>query len=101
MNDLMREEFEAWAKDHEIYGDDGERFPMARLSGCYYENVQTQAAWEAWQASRESLVVELPPSISVTPIGGDGIQECLDCNGEYLHGHLVVAAIHAAGVKTK
>lgn len=59
-NEKIREEFEQWAKDHEIYGDDGERFPMSRLSGCYYENVQTQAAWEAWQASRAAIVVELP-----------------------------------------
>lgn len=49
----------------------------------------------------DSIVVELPPSIGVAPIGGDGIQEFIDCNGEYLHGHLVVAALTAAGVKYK
>jgi hypothetical protein len=50
----IREEFEAWAHAHEVYEDDGEKLPMGRLSGCYYEHVQTQAAWEAWQASRAS-----------------------------------------------
>ena len=61
-----------------------------------------QQAWKAaWLASRECLVIELPPSIGVTLIGGDGIQEFIDCNGEYLHGHLVVDALTAAGVKYK
>lgn len=54
----MREDFEAWACSHEVYEDDGERLPMARLSGCYYEHLQTQAAWEAWQASREALAAQ-------------------------------------------
>ena len=84
MSDLMREGFDAWWASTPILK----------------ENKRTLAE-KAWQASRESLVVELPPSISVTPIGGDGIQECLDCNGEYLHGHLVVGALTAAGVKYK
>ena len=95
MSDLMRSEFEAWAKDHEIYGDDGERFPMARLSGCYYENVQTQAAWEAWQASRERLVIELPADAHLSR---DGLDE------NYLAGDMrdqIVESIHAAGVKYK
>jgi hypothetical protein len=54
----MREDFEAWACSHEVYEDDGERLPMTRLSGCYYEHVQTQAAWEAWQASRDALAAQ-------------------------------------------
>lgn len=91
MTDLMRSEFEAWAKDHEIYGDDGERFPMARLSGCYYENVQTQAAWEAWQASRERLVIELPVRSCEAAVSGmnyhKGWNDCLDWSGKNIEEH--------------
>ena len=108
MSDLMREEFEKKYK---------------APTGCYWNSMTgeyTQSWYElegddvidkeirihndrflTWKASRECLVIELPPSIGVTPIGGDGIQEFIDCNGEYLHGHLVVDALTAAGVKYK
>lgn len=56
-NDNMREEFEAWASSpefglragHFVKGDDGE-----------YVNYPTQCYWQVWQASRESLVIEVP-----------------------------------------
>lgn len=94
-NEKMREDFEAWAViDH--------RYSIARTyTDLRYDEYDTEGAWYAWLASRECLVIELPPSIGVTPIGGDGIQEFIDCNGEYLHGHLVVDALTAAGVKYK
>ena len=95
MSDLLREEFEAWAVTDYKYS-------LTRFYTDFrYDDDDTEAAWDAWQASRECLVIELPPSIGVAPIGGDGIQEFIDCNGEYLHGHLVVGALTAAGVKYK
>lgn len=95
MSDLMLKQFEAWAVMDNQYS-------IARTyTDLRYDEDDTEAAWDAWQSSRECLVIDLPPSIGVTPIGGDGIQEFIDCNGEYLHGHAVVDAINAAGVKTK
>lgn len=52
----MREQFEAWARSK---GLDLEyrNFPGI---GQFYECPRTLLALEAWQASRESVVVELP-----------------------------------------
>jgi hypothetical protein len=96
----MREEFEAWARGHEVYEDDGERLPMDRLSGCYYEHVQTQAAWEAWQASRKSLVIELPNRFA------EKYQDYYDdveggCFNEARYIDDLTAAIEAAGLGVK
>jgi hypothetical protein len=53
--DKMREEFEAWAvsicRDVTRY-DDG---------ACEYACMDTESDWLCWQASREALVIELPP----------------------------------------
>ena len=74
-----REEFEVWAEEN--LGLSVRRTP----SGAY-QSFGVYSAWEAWQASREALVIELPDE--------DGMQ-----------GHLwapdVVAAMEAAGVKVK
>lgn len=58
MTDKMKSEFEAWASSpafglrpgHFAKDDDGE-----------YVNYPTQCYWQIWQASREALVIELPP----------------------------------------
>ena len=51
--DKMREEFEEWA----IL----EGLPLLFLDKHnFYESHVTDIAWQAWQASRQSLVVELP-----------------------------------------
>lgn len=63
----MREEFEAWATNRCVsitkapeammfFG--GRRVP----AGCYIM-ADTELAWEAWQASRAALRVELPPEL--------------------------------------
>lgn len=90
MSDLMREEFETWSgdkSDKEIH----QRGPRAGK----YKNPVMQRSWEAWQASRGRLVIELPEKARITDpsdmlfIGSNGaINKCRD-------------AIHAAGVKTK
>ena len=83
MSDNMREEFEAWAVTCAWMGLSDECLEF--IDGGYV-NCEVQAAWLAWQASRETLVIELPDE--------DGMQ-----------GHLwapdVVAAMEAAGVKVK
>ncbi|MEQ7920228.1 hypothetical protein ABQX22_13620 [Xanthomonas sp. WHRI 1810A] len=78
MNELkMRQEFEAWAKPHLIYGDDSEDVEGFRLEmeSGYYVWTETQAAWEAWQASRAGLVIELPPAPSVPEDSEEGIDD--------------------------
>ncbi|KKY52757.1 hypothetical protein AAY85_26875 [Pseudomonas amygdali pv. lachrymans] len=87
----MREEFEAWANArygweiHDQYRDESER-TLSTWNGKRYDNRIVEGMWQAWQASREALFIELPDE--------DGMQ-----------GHLwapdVVAAIEAAGVKVK
>lgn len=97
----IREEFETWIDDYgwSIQPD------STGLVGRY-EDDRTQLAWQAWQASRKSLVVELPEE---NPMGsgpgdhGDGRpsfeQHCAaECN-------FIIRdcrdAIHNAGIRTK
>ena len=96
MSDLMREEFE-------------QRFPVPRgvlwRDGAYHREKEKQCTlmahlfylgrWEAWRASRECLVIELPADAHLSR---DGLDE------HYLAGDMrdqIVESIHAAGFKTK
>lgn len=99
MSDLMREEFEVWARRK---GLDLEyrNFPGV---GKFYECPRTLLALESWQASRESLVIRLPDR----PYASEDDQENMS-DYEIGEGHGGIAewdkcraAIHAAGVKTK
>ncbi len=49
----LREEFEKWAAKN------GYRMDLIP-DGDIYSYSSTRCSWEAWQASRESIVVELP-----------------------------------------
>ncbi|CQI98124.1 hypothetical protein [Yersinia frederiksenii] len=49
-----REDFEAWAEKN------GYRMDLIPNSDIYSYS-STRCSWEAWQAARESIVVELPP----------------------------------------
>lgn len=63
----MREEFETWARSQCM---------QLKKDGVVttYAYERTDLAWQAWQASRESLVIELPAE---NPLGsGPG-----DCEG--------------------
>lgn len=61
MRDISREQFEAFASAHEVLKQYGfEKFPAG---GDDYDAIPLQAAWAAWQASREAVVVELPRDI--------------------------------------
>lgn len=79
--DKMREEFEAWATN--VYG-------TARMgvSAGFYSRDEVQGAWQAWQASREEVVVELPK------LALDGVEVV-----EFYVG--VIKALDAAGVSYK
>ena len=56
--DKSREQFEEWAQSN--------RFNVERLNDCngndckWYANAATDMQWDAWQASRAALMVELP-----------------------------------------
>ncbi|WP_122593239.1 hypothetical protein [Pseudomonas viridiflava] len=53
-NDKMREEFEAWVL---------REYPnqhMGRFATGEYHSTVIEHCWQAWQASREALVIELP-----------------------------------------
>lgn len=103
MNDKMREEFEArfpipmyvfWHDETQHYMSHGN--PL----GC----LTYRGRWEGWQASRESLVIELPEKDPAGSGGGD----CGDgrpSEEQYVAAHCNIvlaqcrAAIEAAGLK--
>lgn len=62
--DKMREEFEWWAVGAgywtKMVADEGEN-----CSEAIYASGETRSAWQAWQASRKALVVELPVAFPV------------------------------------
>lgn len=100
MTDKMREEFEAWAITSAWMGLSGECLEF--IDGGYV-NCEVQAAWLAWQASREALVIELPPEPSVP----DEPEEAID--DSFMDGYYAAQGmrnacaqlITAAGLKVK
>lgn len=51
-----REQFEAWTKCPQPEGT----YDLTRIPSGTYKNAETRVAFQAWQASREALVVDLP-----------------------------------------
>lgn len=88
MTDKMREEFEAWRLAKFCGGE--ERLKKCSNAPDVYYYTSEQAAWQAWQASRAALAVELPDSRSLSA-SGDPWSVRDWCKG----------AIEAAGVKVK
>lgn len=84
--DKMREDFEAWHRD---------RYPAVdvrrqNLLGTYTLLIVEQR-WEAWQASREAVVVELPKiegEYLATIVTRSIVSECRK-------------ELHAAGIRTR
>jgi hypothetical protein len=66
----MREEFEAWAEAN--LGLSIRRTP----SGAY-QSFGVYSAWEAWQASREALVIELPEPSGISADGFGYREACV------------------------
>ena len=83
-NDKMREEFEAWAIEDAASTDKTLKFERG---GEWYLGKDHQVmnlGWAAWQASRESLVIDLPKVI-----------------GSLMYSSDVYEAVEAAGLKVK
>ena len=105
MSDLMREEFDAW-QSKETPGADLEHCGEligngpARVS---YRNMYVAERWIGWQASRECLVIDLPPE----PEYPEDPEEAIDdSHMDSYHSAIRMRnacrdSIHAAGVKTK
>jgi len=55
INNKMRAEFEEWINQSEVFKN-----PEWLEDVGQYNYTSTQIMWEAWQASRAALVVELP-----------------------------------------
>lgn len=86
--DKVRAEFEEWYFDRHMVAN--------RWDGLIYNDADQQEAWRAWRASREAVVVELPPRrpvyLSVAPGEAAAFNVALcKCRD----------AIHAAGIRTK
>ncbi|MFJ1336782.1 hypothetical protein ACIKP7_01420 [Pseudomonas caricapapayae] len=54
----MREQFEAW-----VLREWPEQ-SLARFTTGEYQGFTVEHCWQSWQASREAVMVELPPKIS-------------------------------------
>lgn len=84
--DKMREEFEEWAVSAGYWT----KMVVDESDGCsvaIYANGQTRSAWQAWQASRKALVVELPTTWNASftekaiVMDADSVVEALDTAG--------------------
>ena len=82
----MREEFEAWYLD-KFCGEQARLFRCVNADQIYYF-AEVQSGWDAWQASRAAIEVELPKAWQ-TNVGA-----MLTPNGTRF-------AIEAAGLKVK
>lgn len=86
MSEKMREEFEEWFIDNYCYGAG----PVNNGSPVAI------AAWQAWQASRAALVVELPSFENGSIRGYSG-----DCEEANMVVDAVAESLDASGVSYK
>lgn len=84
--ELMRQGFEAYAAGHYLLCEKASHRDEHQLDE--YLDSDMQMAWEAWLASREAVVVELPQ-----PFEGDDFT--------MYDGKEIRAAIEAQGLKVK
>ncbi len=100
----MREEFEAWVWDiyeETLWFDMNREFVLKRNGDEYFGNFLNDR-WEAWQASRAALRVELPD---------DGIEDCQrdwanSCRDNFDTGYCyatdrITQALQQAGIEVK
>lgn len=65
----IREEFEAWADSkYSWLAQEPDHNTLSTWNGGGYENRVVQGMWQAWQASRAALRVELPPTITAEEV---------------------------------
>lgn len=96
MIDLMREQFEALAVIDNQYS-------IARTyTDLRYDEDDTEAAWDAWQSSRECLVIDLPKPTGMDRMPSEmSMQEIREDNRFNRALELAKKALTAAGVKYK
>lgn len=102
----IREDFEAACKQHAIdagFPEYDYGFERSSEDANCYSDSHTQAAWWAWQTSRATLVIELPPSPSVPEDPEEAID---DSHMDAYHSaigmrHACAKFIEAGGVKVK
>lgn len=63
--DKSRQQFESFIKKETGFDLHRTNFPMTKREDQQYSSHQTNLAWLSWQASRESLEVELPDGFGV------------------------------------
>ena len=75
-DEKMREDFEVWASDR--LG-----LTTKKLSSGLYQSFGMHTAWEAWQASRAAIEVELPAKLEYTGSGSaiDACKEAIESLG--------------------
>ena len=97
MNDKMREEFESWVK--QSYPNQS----LDQFNNGEYQGFTLNHCWDAWNASRQAVVIELPPEPTVP----DEPEEAID--DSFMDGYYAaqgmrnacVQNIKAAGLKVK
>lgn len=90
----MREQFEAWVLS-EYPNQSLERFnPLHGVTEGEYTGFTVQHCWQAWQASRSAVVVELPSAIESPPYA------CFQSGWNDMRGE-AVDAIEAQGLKVE
>ncbi|MBV4552300.1 hypothetical protein HU742_014235 [Pseudomonas sp. SWRI102] len=97
MTDKMREEFE---KSPRFRGMD---FTRSATHPEYYESPYANGGWDGWKASREALVIELPPVPEMPEEPEDAID---DSHMDAYHSsvgmrHACSKFIEAVGLKVK
>ena len=60
MSEQMRKEFEAWISKLNAVGKAELSSLKRTVNETYYVDLNTEMLWQAWQASRAAIVVELP-----------------------------------------
>lgn len=101
MSDLMRNQFEEWQL--QTYCGGSERLRKCKNDESYYYYTDVQLKWKAWQASRECLVIELPPEPEYPDEPDDAIDDSYmdEYHSSIGMRHACINFIHATGVKTK
>lgn len=89
MSEKVREEFEVWARCEHGY------CAGAKADGTYYVT-KINDMWQAWQASRAALVVELPSFENGSIRGYSG-----DCDEANMVVGALADALYDAGVSYK
>lgn len=92
--DKCREEFEEWLKSE--YDKQGKYIPTDELSQLYIDSL-----WQAWQASRAAIKVDLPSVLDVVfgeASGGDGYYSGFNDGFEHATNE-VASILSEAGIK--